>query len=274
MILAGCIAAAAWQEVPIQVAGRVLLVNAMINGQGPFSLILDTGASETVLTPSVATQLGMKLRATSTTQKRGVVASLSVGGAELKGVSVYVFDPPQALPLRLNSGVNYHGILGYTFLSAFETSIDYAGRKAMFRPAVGKAAVIATAGGTVLPMEVRNNLIYVKGTVGGKGPLTLVVDTGSAEVLVTPAAAKAIGLRAEGATNQAGVGFARADVAIGSAVVSQVPCIIAIPGQDRYAAVTYHGILGTPFLSHFTVIFNYARKTVELLPSSAKHPGG
>ncbi|MGQ9663019.1 MAG: hypothetical protein ACUVWX_11890, partial [Kiritimatiellia bacterium] len=42
--------AASNTEIPVEISGRVVFVRTSINGQGPFVLIVDTGATETILT--------------------------------------------------------------------------------------------------------------------------------------------------------------------------------------------------------------------------------
>ena len=100
---------AATDDVPFTVAGRVMFVKAMINDAGPFSFILDSGASQTLVTPPTASRLGIKSYR-SISLLKGKIDSIAVGSAAVKNLTVYIYDPPQALPLRLNHGINYHGI--------------------------------------------------------------------------------------------------------------------------------------------------------------------
>ena len=148
-------------EIPILIEGRVPFVKGSINGRGPFTFILDTGATETVITPPTAQMLGVRALPVSTRQKKGTVKTLQVGKYELQNLQVYVFDPPQALPLRLDKGMNYHGILGYSFLSRFVTTLDYRNetvrfeRAAEYRPAAEKGQV-------EVPLTLRGNLLHME----------------------------------------------------------------------------------------------------------------
>jgi predicted aspartyl protease len=267
--------------IPLEIHGRVIFVEGRVNGQGPFKLILDTGATETVLVPPVAVQLGLRGAPVSARQMKSRVASLSVGGWEARDLPVYVFDPPQALPLRLDKGINYHGLLGYSFLSLFVTTLDYGRKTVRFTPVTEvpptRAAVQAKRPGTLaIPFEVRQRLIHVRGTVNGKGPLTFLVDTGSAEMLIVPQTAKWLGLATVSpGGGQPGVAFAQlARVTVGDAEVGDVPGIVhLLPGEQR-AGANYHGILGYPFLSRFAVTINYRDRflLLESLPPSALPP--
>lgn len=115
---------AAAGEGPVRLDGGVVRVETEVNGRGPFMFILDTGATETLVTPRVAKDLGLEVRGPSATQKKAIVQVLAVGDAVVSNLEVFVFDPPQALSLRIDRGVNYHGILGATFLSRYEVRLD------------------------------------------------------------------------------------------------------------------------------------------------------
>src|SRR5581483_1499663 len=48
-------------EVPVKVAhGHVILDSVYVNGRGPFTFLMDTGAQSTVITPELARKLGVK----------------------------------------------------------------------------------------------------------------------------------------------------------------------------------------------------------------------
>lgn len=267
--------------IALEIQGRVLFVQSRVNGQGPFNLILDTGATETVLVPPVAAQLGLRGAPVSPRQLKSRVASLAVGGHEARNLPVYIFDPPQALPLRLDKGINYHGLLGHSFLSLFITTIDYGRKTVRFTP-LAEAPPTRTlaeakrAGAMAIAFETRQRLIHVQGAVNGKGPLTFLVDTGSAELLLVPRAAKSLGLATTApAGGQPDVAFAQlARVTVGGAEVADVPCIVHLLPDAQGAGAAYHGILGYPFLSRFVVTINYRDRLLLLdpLPPAALPP--
>ncbi len=244
---------------------RVLFVSGRVNGRGPFTFIVDTGATETVITPRTARELGVRTSPVSPRQKTGVVRSISVGGATLRDFRVFVFDPPQAVQLRLDKGINYHGILGYTFLSYFITTIDYRAARMTLVPvhSRGKDDLVSAKATARVPFELVDRLIHVKAGVNGAATLPFLVDTGSAEVLLMPRVAAKIGVRGTALPKHPGARLARLDrVAVGGAQVQNVPAVVhALPHDTR---PTYAGILGTPFLSQFTVTFNYRDRVLLL----------
>ena len=116
--------------VPIQRVGQLLVVGAKLNGSRESRLVVDTGASHTILSYDVARELGIlpSPHATSVTVKTAggpvqaevvPLGAIRVGEAEAKNVMVGVFDLPDA-----PAGVD--GLLGLTFLSQFLVTLDTA----------------------------------------------------------------------------------------------------------------------------------------------------
>jgi predicted aspartyl protease len=106
-------------------SGAPILVSVRINGSGPVTLILDTGAERTVVTPAALAQLGIPTPNTHRAVIRGVtgatwadvvwVESLEVGNARAGPLAIVAHDAglPQA-----------DGLLGRDFLSLFSVTID------------------------------------------------------------------------------------------------------------------------------------------------------
>jgi len=106
-------------------AGAPILVAARINGTGPVTLILDTGADRTMVAPAVLARLGILTPHTYRAEIRGVtgvtradvlwVESLDVGNARAGPLAIVAHDAglPQA-----------DGLLGRDFLSLFSVTID------------------------------------------------------------------------------------------------------------------------------------------------------
>ena len=114
--------------VPIQRAGALLVVQTQLNGSRAARLILDTGASHTILSHEIARDLGLlaNTHVTSVTLKTAggtvqaemtQVGAVQVGEAEAKNVLVAIHDLPDAPP-----GID--GLLGLTFLQQFLVTLD------------------------------------------------------------------------------------------------------------------------------------------------------
>ncbi len=124
--------------VPVQRLGHLLIVSTQLNGNRDARLILDTGASHTILSREVSDDLGLMAngearRVTLKTAGGSVEAhvvqldSIRVSDAEVRNSLVAVYDMPDAPP-----GID--GLLGLTFLSQFTVTLDTAKGKLHLRP--------------------------------------------------------------------------------------------------------------------------------------------
>ncbi len=114
-------------SVPLIRAGNSFLVRAQINGRRDAVFVVDTGASLTTISTSVAQELGMHFGAgapmitigTASGTIRapvGSVESIRIGSAEAQDVRVAVLDLPW--------GSQITGLLGNSFLSRFHVQLD------------------------------------------------------------------------------------------------------------------------------------------------------
>jgi clan AA aspartic protease (TIGR02281 family) len=118
------------RTVPIQRLGPLLIVEVRLNHERPTKLILDTGASQTVLSSRVAFELGLlSLPPVSlvTMQTAGGpvqaeivrVPSVEIGGADLRDTLAAVHDVPD-----MPAGIE--GLLGQSLLHHFEVTVNAA----------------------------------------------------------------------------------------------------------------------------------------------------
>lgn len=114
--------------VPLERLGPLWVVTVQVNGTRSAKLILDTGASHTMLSYAVARDLllwaqgpttSMTMHTAGGTVQAHVVpiASLSLGGAEVRNSAATIYDLPDAPP-----GVE--GLLGQEFLRHFEVTLN------------------------------------------------------------------------------------------------------------------------------------------------------
>lgn len=162
----------------------------MINGQGPFRLVLDTGASHSGITAAVASRLGLvpdahkKVQLSGTTGSESVdtvmVDSLEVGALLLKGRRLPIITAPLG---------GAEGILGYEGLADKRVYIDFRNdfivinRSRRERPAADFVTVPITFS--------RQNLPVVAARIGLL-PVQAVIDTGAQTTIANLAARDAL----------------------------------------------------------------------------------
>jgi len=141
-------------SLPLSLDGGGVVIDAAINGKGPYSFILDTGGSA-IFTTEAATAWHLKQSGSGLTGGAGVgtvnvryakVSSIRIAGAELLNQPVLVIPYGYSLEER-GLGRRISGILGEELLERFVTKIDYGTKRVSFTlPRKGRSR---TAGGTV-----------------------------------------------------------------------------------------------------------------------------
>jgi predicted aspartyl protease len=125
---------AALGEVPLRFVGSndaVLIVPVHINGEGPFDLVLDTGATWTCVTDEVAQRLDLPDQPGAVGFGAGVQSagrvrlirfdSVRVGPASAQDMGGCVLD----LSSLAAVGTRVDGLLGLNFLRSFDVHLDF-----------------------------------------------------------------------------------------------------------------------------------------------------
>jgi aspartyl protease/PDZ domain-containing protein len=116
---------------PFAFVDNRIMIECRIDGKGPFTLALDTGAGVTSVTPAVAKTLGLPVAAAGTTSGVGnatqavqttKLRTLRVGDFTFRAVPVYVLDLGK---ISERSGIApFDGVLGEPELRAFAVAVD------------------------------------------------------------------------------------------------------------------------------------------------------
>lgn len=131
--------------------------------------------------------------------------------------------------------------------------------------------IVNDAGVTRIPIELVNNHIYVNGRVDGK-PARFIVDTGGVNML-TPAAAKKLGLEGAGKLAARGVGEETVDLAlanagevrVGDAILEKpVFYVVDLGALTSIEGDSFDGLVGYELFSRFGVTIDYAGKQLTL----------
>jgi predicted aspartyl protease len=121
-------------EVPVQLVGpggAALVVPVTVNGAGPFSFVLDTGATLTCVDEALAAKLDLP-EPVGTVGYGGTLAgvgrvrlvridSLEVGTARATDVQACAID----LASMRRTGLDVQGLVGLNFLKAYRVTLDF-----------------------------------------------------------------------------------------------------------------------------------------------------
>ena len=172
--------------VPVSVEAGEVIVDVSINGRGPYPLMFDTGAEDTV-TPETAAALGLKTEGTGTFRDSGGgslpiaftrVAAVRLGDAEMTDQPFAVLALPRYLTDRGNRPP-IAGFIGYELLARFAARLDYDNRTLTLKP--GRDFRYEGKGVRVPLVFAGNTPAVMAAADGTEG--RFVVDTGSTGAL-------------------------------------------------------------------------------------------
>jgi len=156
---------------------------------------------------------------------------------------------------------------------------------AQFRMPQPPPADFAIAGGkssTTVPFELLNNHIYVEVKLNHKGPFRMLCDTGGANI-ITPALARELNLKSEGAFEGRGVGEKSEDVGlvkiqslgVGEAALSnQVFAVFPMETLSAVEGIQINGLIGYEVFKRFVAKVDYEHHMITLtLPSAFAYKG-
>ena len=124
--------------VPVEQFGPLLVVSTTLNDGYVARFILDTGASLSIISRNLATDIGLlpasSLKSVTLKTAGGpvqadiiTIQSIRLSGAEVRNSAIAIFDLPD-----IPDGIE--GILGLTFLRHFEVTLDIAKGQLHLRP--------------------------------------------------------------------------------------------------------------------------------------------
>jgi predicted aspartyl protease len=175
--------------------GRII-VPVMVNGRGPFSFVLDTGANRTVVTPELVAALGLQSAADEIVTMNGATGSAIVPTAAIERIAAGdVVLTRQQLPVAgaLASGID--GILGVDALEDKRVLVDFKTGKIEVRNASRQRPI---AGAARISAQWRFGRLMVIDAYVDKVRVKAVIDTGSEYTLGNDALHAALYARARG----------------------------------------------------------------------------
>ena len=262
-------------EVKIEISMQHVKVPVSVNGKGPFSFTLDTGASVTTISKRIAEELEIETRAGSRSEARGVGGGIPVQYADVEiGMGTLEFAKDEVYVLDFDAifrGLGSRdGAFGFTTLNQCTMSLSYS--KERFRLTKGKSQRDLDWN----PFEYLNNshLIGLPVHINGSGPYNFALDTGAGGTVMTPELAEKLGLDvqpvegiARGLGGDVQLKMAVVDsLSVGTAKITnnQVVVIDSSKVSPKGKLIEY-GIIGYDFLRNFETVIDYPQKQFSFL---------
>jgi hypothetical protein len=273
--------------VPVDFDGDVI-VEANLNGQGPFAFILDTGGHD-ILTPDAASELGLQPVGAGASGGSGEgtvseqyarVDRMDIGGMTMRNQAFTVI-PLQFDMVERGAKPALAGILGLELFERFAMQLDYRAKTLAFEPLSGYRH---QGGGTAVPIFFSDDMPLAVAEIDGvSGDVGL--DTGNSGTLVVQGIwADNHGLRQEMMSGFPSLGFgmggvspswtSRADLDLAG---HSFPRIIAHYSDDKkggFSSRTEAGNVGNDILASFALDFDYGHGQIwfEPVPGHVPQP--
>jgi predicted aspartyl protease len=149
----------------------------VINGRGPYRLVLDTGASHSGVTEEVASSLGIPLQGSHSVLLRGVTGSMPVPTIHVETLSVGDLEMDATmLPIVTDALGGAEGVLGSEGLFDKRIYIDFRHDLIMISQSRNQRAGLRFF--TVPFQFSRGNLLMVHGMIGDAA-CSVIIDTGA-----------------------------------------------------------------------------------------------
>ena len=241
-----------------------VIVDLAPAGDRPFRLLLDTGASDSVLTPRYARELGVTVRRhRDRPNERETVL----------GRTLQFWIDTETSDSASRTGWEY-GLLGGAFLAEYVLDLDFAGRRVRFLDPKRFQVPESTSSESeaVLRLKIVSNRPHVHVEIDGKS-VDVLLDTGAPmTLLLSGASAKRaeyawqsitrLGMSGVLGPIEAYLCEAKA-LALGPFSFAPAPLIVAPNGAYNQGGNT-DSLLGYEILSHFRVRIDYPRKRLWL----------
>jgi hypothetical protein len=114
-----------------------MVVNIKVNGKGPYRLVFDTGAPDSLVSNKIMKEAGLSAKGGGLplfgSRGNAKIKELELGELKCNDVSCMVMDHPTVAAIATFVGP-LDGILGFTFYSKYKMSIDYEKKLITFEP--------------------------------------------------------------------------------------------------------------------------------------------
>jgi predicted aspartyl protease len=252
----------------------LLFTEVTINGQGPFRFLVDTGATQTVVSEKLATKLGLKKIATNI--MHGVGGDGKADSPVFRADSVKVGDVTvKNLPLGTLSNPVLDqildGIIGTPMLADFVITIDYPRSRI-------ELAKKAPETGTVIPVWLFSGLMLTSVEVNAQHKGNFLIDTGADSTLLAHSMAAKLGVNKNtpgAALNLpiGGIGGLDEGILVVPGVTLKTPVetkrfemlmSLELKDMSRLIQTELSGVLGHDSLKDYRVTLDYHKAEIRL----------
>jgi predicted aspartyl protease len=273
-------------RIPFEVTNNLVVLQGSINNSKPLFLLLDTGASGSVINESRAKELGLNLEGqTKAATGNGPVEASFVRGVTLD-VSGIEFPNLTLTSIRLSGleagfGRPVDGILGYEIFNRFVVEIDYISKIVTLHD---PKSYKYSGSGQPIPLIIKDNRPFVRGKIMQVGAKAA---EGNFEFDIGQVGAITLGesftsehellkfTRKTLQTNTGSILAGRTNAQIGRIQKLQLGRFIIqnafttfVSGNSGEEDTTdYAGLIGAEILRRFKVTIDYSRKQVVLEPN-------
>ncbi|HEY7184187.1 MAG TPA: aspartyl protease family protein [Blastocatellia bacterium] len=282
-------------------------ITLTVNGGVPLRFVVDTGASLSVISDTVAGRLGIKPVARGGSARAvggngsfpivyGLLDSITIGEAKIEAVPVYIrtiHSSPDMPEIE-----KADGYIGLSVLANYGVTLDYQARQMTLdrapireEPVKPDAAKPADAS-SIVGDPVNGFEVPIRSTSGGlasaetqlpnlKRPLNFIIDTGATTTVISKATVQRHQLEAlkiKGETirviGAAGVEDGVELLGLSTLTVNGLrknnsrAAILNLEAVNETSGFEQHGILGGDYLEHFRIAIDLRRYEFKLTPQS------
>lgn len=241
-----------------------VMVDLAPDGAKPFVMMLDTGAAGSVVTPLMARELGVRVRANKSTPYRR---------ATRLGRDLQFWVDVSSSDTGSRTGYEY-GLLGGEFLDDYVVEIDFPGKKVRFldpeKYAVPEA--VDDPGERVVPFERADTRILVPASVSGR-EVQVLLDTGApGSAVLSGKTARAAGIDVDALPAFGSIGtvlgktearlYEAPSFEFGGFALGPVALLVAPKGWFNMSPTD--SVIGYDVLSPFVIRIDYPKKRLWL----------
>lgn len=274
---------------PFETSNNLIVVQASVNQSKPLFFILDTGASDTVISERAVKELNLKTEGqTDASAQGGSIEATFVKNASIR-LSKNIFLPNLKLAaIRLNGleaglGRRIDGILGYEIFNSYVVEIDYAaGQLRFFTPQTYRYS----GRGKIIPIVIADRTPYLQAQITPAGNQSfdgkLLINTGLTgtlafnspfvkqnKLLETIPNTKVITFGSILASSAAGRIGRIKNLQFGGFEINNPVTNFSQDEEGDDADTEYVGMIGSQILRRFKIIIDYSRNRIIFEPNKS-----